>query len=458
MTPAAGRGLRIGTAVLSVAMGTWTAPVAGAVTPPAVDHSLLPPPSSPAPPAATEPIGACHPVAHAGRSSGPMQLTTLGIPTLRPLSRGSGQTVAVIDTGVARHRLLPRLTAGGDYVATGDGTQDCDGHGTIVAGIIAAVPVDDAADAFGGIAPDAGIIAIRQSSNQFRRSDGGSAPGVGDVDTLAMAVRTAADLGATVINISSVACGSATDGLFDGALGAALAYAVDVKNVVVVSAAGNVGGPGQCAQQNGTPDPTRTGRPDWDDVTVVVSPAWYDDYVLTVGSIGPDGHPSPFTLAGPWVDVAAPGESVVSLSTEGDGLVDTVAGSGDAKPIAGTSYAAPVVSGVAALIRARAPYLTARQVMRRIEDTAHHPPAGWDPLVGFGVVDPLAALSADGEPQAPGHPAAPAVPRPVDAEPVDPRVRTVALGGAAACLAVATAAVTLSTGWLRRRREPVTHD
>src|SRR6478752_3376603 len=120
MTPAAGRGLRIGTAVLSVAMGTWTAPVAGAVTPPAVDHSLLPPPSSPAPPAATEPIGACHPVAHAGRSSGPMQLTTLGIPTLRPLSRGSGQTVAVIDTGVARHRLLPRLTAGGDYVATGD--------------------------------------------------------------------------------------------------------------------------------------------------------------------------------------------------------------------------------------------------------------------------------------------------------------------------------------------------
>ena len=35
--------------------------------------------------------------------------------------------------------------------------------------------------------------------------------------------------------------------------------------------------------------------------------------------------------------------------------------------------------------------------MRRIEDTAHHPSAGWDPFVGFGVVDPLAALSADGE-------------------------------------------------------------
>ena len=52
----------------------------------------------------------------------------------------------------------------------------------------------------------------------------------GDVDTLAMAVRTAADLGATVINVSTVACLSTKDELDDRALGAALAYAVDVKN------------------------------------------------------------------------------------------------------------------------------------------------------------------------------------------------------------------------------------
>ena len=458
MTSATERGWRVGTVVLAVAMTTWAAPVAAAVAPPTVDRSLLPPPRSPAPPDVTEPTGDCRPVARAAHRGDPMQLTKLGIPNLRPLSRGSGQTVAVIDTGVARHRLLPRVTAGGDYVATGDGTQDCDGHGTIVAGIIAAAPSDDGPDAFEGVAPEAGIITIRQSSNEFRRSDGGSGTGVGDVDTLAMAVRTAADLGATVINISTVACAPVGDGMADGALGAALAYAVDVKNVVVVAAAGNTGGSGQCAEQKPSADPVRVGRPDWDAVTVVVSPPWYDDYVLTVGSVAADGRPSRFTLAGPWVDVAAPGESVVSLSATGEGLVDTEPGSVDAEPISGTSYAAPVVSGVAALIRARAPQLTARQVMRRIEDTALHPAAGWDPFVGFGVIDPLAALSADGErPTAVTRETA-SVPPPADAEPVDSRIRTVAFGGAAVCLAVATAAATASTSWLRRRRDPVTHD
>ena len=113
---------------------------------------------------------------------------------------------------------------------------------------------------------------------------------------------------------------------------------------------------------------------------VTVSPAWYDDYVLTVGSVGPSGAPSQFSLAGPWVDVAAPGEEIVSLDPDGEGLVDTLPAVGEAMPISGTSYAAPVVSGVAALVRARSPYLTARQVMQRIEGTAHRPAAGWDPL------------------------------------------------------------------------------
>jgi subtilisin family serine protease len=52
-------------------------------------------------------------------------------------------------------------------------------------------------------------------------------------------------------------------------------------------------------------------------VKVVASPSWYDDYVLTVGSVSPEGHPSGFSLAGPWVDVAAPGEAVVSLDPTG---------------------------------------------------------------------------------------------------------------------------------------------
>ena len=93
------------------------------------------------------------------------------------------------------------------------------------------------------------------------------------------------------------------------------------------------------------------------------------------------------------MDVAAPGEGVVSLAPAGDGLVDTASSE---SPISGTSYAAPVVSAIAALVRARSPELTARQVMQRIEDTAHHPSAGWDPLVGHGVVDALAAVSDPG--------------------------------------------------------------
>ena len=95
--------------------------------------------------------------------------------------------------------------------------------------------------------------------------------------------------------------------------------------------------------------------PDWDAVTVVASPSWYDDYVLTVGSVDPDGHPSAFSLAGPWVDVAAPGEAVVSLDPDGEGLIDTSPGSSAPVPISGTSYAAPVVTGIAALIRSREP-------------------------------------------------------------------------------------------------------
>jgi membrane-anchored mycosin MYCP len=274
-------------------------------------------------------------------------------------------------------------------VSIGDGTADCDGHGTIVAGIIGASP--EPGNAFTGIAPDATIIAIRQSSNKFRAADDPTGSGFGDVDTLAMAVRTAADAGATVINLSTVACLAAGDVLDDRALGAALAYAVDVKNVVVVAAAGNVGSSGGCSEQNPT-----TGNPNWSDVATVVTPGWYDEYVLTVGSVGADGTPSPFSLAGPWVDVAAVAEGVVSLDPDGEGLIDSLA-IAEAQPISGTSYAAPVVSAVAALVRSRSPELTARQVMQRIEDTAHRPAAGWDPVVGHGTVDAVAAVNAGPE-------------------------------------------------------------
>jgi membrane-anchored mycosin MYCP len=61
----------------------------------------------------------------------------------------------------------------------------------------------------------------------------------------------------------------------------------------------------------------------------------------------------------------------------------------------GTSFSAAYVSGVVALVRAKFPNLTARQVMHRITETAHNPARGADNAVGFGIVDPVAALTFD---------------------------------------------------------------
>src|SRR5882757_6945271 len=308
-------------------------PSAHAVSPPPIDDRWLPEPKLPAPPRPTVQREVCAsptPTPDPGRASTPAQLAGLGLPQVWQLTRGAGQRVALIDTGVSPHRRLPEVVAGGDYVYTGDGTQDCDAHGTVVAGIIAAAP-DSRADGLSGVAPDVTLISIRQSSVKFAPVDDRSGNGFGDVETMAKAVRTAADLGASVINISSVACLPVASALDDRALGAALAYAVDVKNAVVVAPAGNTT---QCAPQG--PDVT------WDTVTVAVSPAWYDDYVLTVGSVNAQGTPSAFTLAGPWVDVAATGEAVTSLSPVGDGIVNALDGQHGSAPLSGTSYAAPV--------------------------------------------------------------------------------------------------------------------
>lgn len=426
------RGWCVGRVLVASALTMVSAfgtPPAQAVSPPGVDDRWLPEPALPAPPRPTVQREVCAALAV---DSGPGRRQppgTFDLAEVWRLTRGAGQRIAVIDTGVARHRRLPDVVPGGDYVSTGDGTQDCDAHGTLVAGIIAAT-ADSKSDAFSGIAPEATLISIRQSSAKFAPAGDRSRSGVGDVDTMAKAVRTAADLGASVINISSVACVPVTASLDDRALGAALAYAVDVKNAVVVAAAGNTGGAAQCPPQR--PDAT------WQTITVAVSPAWYDDYVLTVGSVNAEGAPSDFTLAGPWVDVSAPGEAVTSLAPD---------------PVSGTSYAAPAVSGLAALIRARFPALTARQVMQRIETTAHHPPAGWDPLVGNGVIDPLAAVSTGTGPpdDAPKPPpaAAPAAVSPPTTPPRDTRARDTAVRGAAICLIALT--VALAAGAVGRR-------
>ncbi|WP_407445059.1 type VII secretion-associated serine protease mycosin [Rhodococcus sp. (in: high G+C Gram-positive bacteria)] len=416
-----------------------------AARPPVPDPALLPSAGAPAPPDATEQRIVCsEPEDAADGPQVPIAQRILDFESVWPLTRGAGQVVAVIDTGVQPHPRLPALQPGGDYVSTGDGTDDCDAHGTLVAGLIAAAQVPGSG--FAGGAPDVQLITIRQSSGRYSdraRADDDTArnaSGYGDVRTLAFALRRAVDLGATVVNISEVACRTTAEGLFDGPLGAAVQYATDVEDVVVVVAAGNTdtcrpGNPASLDSAAPQDDP-------WDSVTTLASPAWYDDYVLTVGAVESDGTPSEYSLPGPWVDVAAPGSGLVSLNPGTAGLVDQIWGSNGPQSISGTSFAAPLVAATAALVRARHPHLTAREVMARIEATAHAPAEGWNPRVGHGIVDPYAAVTAplsanhsrpaEVRPPEP-HPLA----APAETPPPDNRSRTVALIAAAAvCIAL----------------------
>lgn len=400
-----------------------TAP-AYAVTPPPIDDTLLPDSAPPSPPEPTRQREACTSNVAPLLSYVPGAHRSADLEAIWSLTRGSGQRIAVIDTGVDPSAQVKDLIAGGDYVSVGDGRQDCDGHGSIVASIIAAAPDPTDPTAFTGLAPEATIITIRQASMKYGPVSNPSSDGFGDVRTLAMAVRTAADMGASVINISTVACSASAPE--DGPLGAALAYAVDVKDSVIVTAAGNVGGPGQCPTQNTSEQPT-----------VVSSPAWYDDYVVAVGSVSPNGTPSSFSLRGPWVDIAAPGERVISVKPG--------AGSAGAAPISGTSYAGPVVSAAAALVRSRYPRLSARQVISRLEQTARKPASRHDTAVGSGVVDVLAAVSDE---IAVTTPAKTEQPKPVIRQSGDDLPSRVAVVGVSVCLTI----VGLATIAMRLRR------
>ncbi|MCX6468792.1 MAG: type VII secretion-associated serine protease mycosin [Corynebacteriales bacterium] len=330
--------------------------------------------------------------------SPPAGLVSLDIAKAWEFSKGAGQKIAVIDTGVFRH---PRLSVipGGDYVSTGDGTRDCDGHGTIVAGIAAGK--QSSGDGFAGVAPDAQVIAIRQTSESYAPADareaGSDTPinatGYGNVTTLARAVIRAVNLGADVINISETACFPVNVPMRDQSLGAAVKYAFS-RNVVVVAAAGNLSTQDQnCTTQNPGANGARLANP-WASVLTQSSPAYFSPYVVSVASVDPDGRPSNFSLAGPWVTVAAPGTDQVSLNiSTNPPVIDAIQLQGKSQPINGTSYAAPYVAGLAALIKARFPQLTAAQVIDRITRTAHHPSDGRDNAVGYGLIDPVTALT-----------------------------------------------------------------
>ncbi|WP_298182582.1 type VII secretion-associated serine protease mycosin [Saccharomonospora sp.] len=382
--------------------------------------------------------------------------------------------VAVIDTGVTPHPYFEnRLKSGGDYVANGgDGLHDCDGHGTQVAGIIAADTPENIG--FTGVAPDVEIVSIRQSSQNYSpaEEDSGSAggnggdggddggddgggeslrstgpaqdsrtqgnEGAGTLKTLAQAIVNAANKNVDVMNISINHCRPADGSITtdEQAMWAAIRYAVRAKDVLIVSAAGNAAESNNCKQN----DQVLAEKP-----KTIVTPPWFSEDVLSVAAIDETGGLADFSMHGPWVSVAAPGTGIISLDpAEGsDGLANMMIDNGEAQDIKGTSFAAPYVAGLAALVRAKYPDLSAHEVMHRIKFTAQHPPApgGRDNFVGYGVIDPMAALTAT-VPSEEGIPPAQAENLPSDMPPPNNPDRTpitVALigsGGALAALGI----------------------
>ncbi|MCS4491400.1 S8 family serine peptidase [Corynebacterium sp. ES2715-CONJ3] len=247
---------------------------------------------------------------------------------------GFGTRVAVIDTGVSTHPRLPNLASGGSVIAdpeSGDALEDCDAHGTAVAGIIAARWDQDE---IVGVAPDAGIVSIKQMSDH--RDAGGT------LATLSQAIDVAVDQGVDVINISVVSC--IPQGPFSvdlSGLEAALNRAEEA-NIVVVSAAGNQDA--QC-----TPD------------SLIVPAAM--PTVVSVAALSDPYHHAAYSLDSSQPQVAAPGKVFAALSNSGGFLASGIEQSASSvQSFEGTSFAAPLISGTFALLRQKYPTATAREL------------------------------------------------------------------------------------------------
>ncbi|RQX00420.1 type VII secretion-associated serine protease mycosin [Micromonospora inaquosa] len=291
-------------------------------------------------------VAAAQPAVAAPRRAEQWYLDELRIDQVHEISTGRGVVVAVIDSGVeASHPdLRGQVLAGGrSYGTSGDGRADEDGHGTHMAGIIAAKASRDGVD---GIAPGVKILPIKMRKDDGAYTDAG----------IARAIRMAVDGGAKVINISIGGPGFANP-----VQKSAIQYALD-RDVVLVASAGN----------------TAQGR------TTVGKPANTPGVIAVTGTTRGGAFWSG-SVQGPEAVVAAPGDGIYNIANEGG------YGWGD-----GTSDSSAIVSGLAALIRAKYPDLSAPNVINRIIRTARDAGAsGRDPQYGFGVIDPMKALTAN---------------------------------------------------------------
>jgi membrane-anchored mycosin MYCP len=268
----------------------------------------------------------------------PWAQQALAFSNVWPLTEGQGVTVAVVDSGVDYSRqLVGRVKA---INLTSTGFADCLGHGTEVAAIIAASDIQNLGVPFEGVAPAARILSVKVTNEEQ-----------GKHFQLAEGIRYAVRLKAKVINVSITSPSTS-------ALRLAVEFALE-NNVVIVAAGGN-DGPG-----------TGTGP---------FYPASYPG-VLSVGAVDSSGKLWTSSDQKSRVAVTAPGVDVTS-SFPGGYQQDN---------LDGTSYATAFVSGVAALVRSRYPWMHARQVVARIEATAD---GGTGPGTGNGLVNPVEAVTA----------------------------------------------------------------
>jgi thermitase len=235
--------------------------------------------------------------------------------------------VAVIDSGVSPSHpdLVDRLLPGYNAVDGSTDASDIDGHGTHVAGIIAA---QDNGLGTVGVAMGVRILPIRVVD------------GAGDIDVAdeIEAIYWAVDNGAHVINLSLGA------EEYVQAEREAIQYAYN-SGVVVVAAAGNA-------------------------FNQVSYPGNYDE-VIAAGALKADGYPAPFTSRITRVDVSAPGESIYSPGWDsfyGDYWDDVFYS--DNSAVSGTSFSSAIVAGVAALIKSVDPTAGVEHVRSVLKNTA----------------------------------------------------------------------------------------
>lgn len=350
------------------------------------------------------------------------------------LATGSGQRIAIIDTGVDPANLSFRSGQVTTVTIADNETQKaakCQ-HGTGVASLIGSQPGRDDRTTFVGVAPGADILAIR--TLRSGPTTNGAAPDPDEerqalVDTIA-AVDYAVEQKVDIISISQ-------QGADLPAYRAAIGRAVEA-GILVVAAAGNFGN----SSDN-------------------IYPAAYPG-VMAVGMTTRTDLAAPQSQYSPGlsVSVAAPGFDVMMLAPSGKGGRAYVRDSG-------TSFAVPLVSGTAALVMQRYPKMTAQQVKRRLEITADAPAVAVpDPQLGWGIVDPFRALT-DPMVDEPSTAATPApqtgeTPRsPYDRQPADHGQRNLAIAIAAGAMAVVlvggVVAASLPAG-RRRRWRPGGHD